>query len=141
MIAPSILMIINMLGAITVVPTFYSILRPKVAERSQVVGGVIQGVSYALHEDRRMDRNLGDMVNPTFDTYRVLGIADCPKIDCVLTSIDSGFNNAGMMGLGEPVTVPTAGAVANAVSHALGQRMTELPITPARVLAALGGAR
>ncbi len=109
--------------------------------RSQVVGGVIQGVSYALHEDRRMDRNLGDMVNPTLDTYRILGIADCPKIDCLLTSIDSGFNNAGMMGLGEPVTVPTAGAVANAVSHALGVRMTELPITPARVLAALGGAR
>jgi xanthine dehydrogenase YagR molybdenum-binding subunit len=88
-----------------------------------------------------MDRNLGDMVNPTLDTYRILGIADCPKIDCLLTSIDSGWNNAGMMGLGEPVTVPTAGAVANAVSHALGVRMTELPITPARVLAALGGAR
>jgi xanthine dehydrogenase YagR molybdenum-binding subunit len=109
--------------------------------RSQVVGGVIQGVSYALHEDRQMDRNLGDMVNPTFDTYRILGIGDCPQIDCVLTSIDSGFNNAGIMGLGEPVTVPTAGAVANAVSHALGVRMTEIPITPARVLAALGGAR
>jgi len=105
--------------------------------RSQVVGGVIQGVSYALLEDRRMDRNLGDMVNPTLDTYRILGMADCPKIDCLLTSIDSGFNNAGMMGLGEPVTVPTAGAVANAVSHALGVRMTELPITPARVLSAL----
>jgi len=109
--------------------------------RSQVVGGVIQGVSYALHEDRRMDRNLGDMVNPTLDTYRIVGMADCPKIDCLLTTIDSGFNNAGMMGLGEPVTVPTSGAVANAVSHALGVRMTELPITPARVLAALRGAR
>jgi len=59
----------------------------------------------------------------------------------VLTSIDSGFNNAGMMGLGEPVTTPTAAAVANAVSHAIGVRMTELPITPARVLAALGRAR
>jgi xanthine dehydrogenase YagR molybdenum-binding subunit len=109
--------------------------------RSQVVGGVIQGLSYALHEDRQMDRNLGDMVNPTFDTYRILGIGDCPPIDCLLTSLDSGHNNAGMMGLGEPVTVPTAGAVANAVSHALGVRMSEIPITPARVLAALGGAR
>lgn len=109
--------------------------------RSQIVGGVIQGLSYALHEDRQMDRNLGDMVNPTLDTYRILGIGDCPPIDCVLTSLDSGFNNAGMMGLGEPVTVPTSGAVANAVSHALGVRMTEIPITPARVLAALGGAR
>ena len=109
--------------------------------RSQVYGGVIQGVSYALHEDRQMDRNLGDMVNPTLDTYRIVGIGDCPQIDCVLTSLDSGFNNSGIMGLGEPVTVPTAGAIANAVSHALGVRMSEIPITPARVLAALGGAR
>jgi xanthine dehydrogenase YagR molybdenum-binding subunit len=77
------------------------------------------------------------MVNPTFDTYRITGINDCPEIDVVLTSIESGFNNAGMMGLGEPATVPTAGAVANAVANATGARVTELPITPARVLAAL----
>ena len=47
------------------------------------------------------------------------------------------LNNAGMMGLGEPATVPTAGAVANAVANAIGARVTELPITPERVLAAL----
>jgi xanthine dehydrogenase YagR molybdenum-binding subunit len=105
--------------------------------RSQVNGGVIQGVSYALYEDRRLDRNLGDMVNPTFDTYRIAGMNDCPQIDVILTSLESGFNNAGMMGLGEPATVPTAGAVANAVANAIGARVTELPITPARVLAAL----
>ena len=105
--------------------------------RSQVVGGVIQGVSYALHEERLLDRRTGGMVNATFDTYRVLGASDCPEIDVVLTSLDSGFNNAGMMGLGEPVTVPTAAAVANAVAHATGARVFELPITPARVLAAL----
>jgi xanthine dehydrogenase YagR molybdenum-binding subunit len=105
--------------------------------RSQVSGGVIQGISYALHEERQLDRNLGDMVNPTFDTYRILGIADCPRIDAVLTSIESGFNNAGMMGLGEPVTVPTAGAIANAVANATGVRITHLPMTPARVLDAL----
>lgn len=105
--------------------------------RSQVNGGVIQGVSYALYEDRRLDRNLGDMVNPTFDTYRIAGIQDCPQIDVILTSLESGFNNAGMMGLGEPATVPTAGAVANAVANAIGARVTEIPMTPARVLAAL----
>ncbi len=110
----------------------------RLTSRSQVIGGVIQGISYALHEDRRMDRNLGDMVNPTFDTYKILGVSDCPQIDVVLTSIDSGFNNTGMMGLGEPVTVPTAGAIGNAVFHALGVRVHELPITPARVLTALG---
>jgi xanthine dehydrogenase YagR molybdenum-binding subunit len=105
--------------------------------RNQVNGGVIQGVSYALYEDRLLDRNNGDMVNPTFDTYRITGINDCPEIDVILTSIESGFNNAGLMGLGEPATVPTAAAVANAVANAIGARVTELPITPARVLAAL----
>ena len=78
------------------------------------------------------------MVNPTFDTYRISGMADTPEIDVVLTSVASGFNNAGMMGLGEPVTVPTAGAVANAVFNALGVQLRELPMTPDRVLAALG---
>lgn len=106
--------------------------------RSQVHGGVIQGISYALYEERRLDENLGDMVNPTFDTYRISGMADTPEIDVVLTSVASGFNNAGMMGLGEPVTVPTAGAVAGAVFNALGVQLRELPMTPGRVLAALG---
>ena len=55
----------------------------RLTSRSQVIGGVIQGISYALHEDRRMDRNLGDMVNPTFDTYKILGVSDCPQIDVV----------------------------------------------------------
>ncbi len=106
--------------------------------RSQVNGGVIQGISYALYEEKRLDRNLGDMVNPTLDTYRISGMADTPEIDVVLTSVASGFNNAGMMGLGEPVTVPTAGAVANAVFNALGVQLREIPMTPDRVLAALG---
>lgn len=105
--------------------------------RSQVNGGVIQGISYALFEERRLDRNLGDMVNPTFDTYRILGMKDCPTIDVVMTSVISGWNNAGMMGLGEPATVPTAAAVANAVYDAIGVQVRELPMTPARVLDAL----
>jgi xanthine dehydrogenase YagR molybdenum-binding subunit len=107
--------------------------------RSQVNGGVIQGVSYALFEERRLDANVGDMVNPTMDTYRIAGMRDCPQIDVVLTSVASGFNNAGMMGLGEPATVPTAAAVAGAVLNATGVPMTTLPMTPARVLAALNG--
>jgi xanthine dehydrogenase YagR molybdenum-binding subunit len=109
--------------------------------RSQVIGGVIQGVSYALYEERQLDQAMGDMVNPRLDTYRITGMRDCPRIEAVLTRLDSGFNNAGMMGLGEPVTVPTAGAVANAVANATGVRMTEIPLTPARVLAALGRGR
>lgn len=105
--------------------------------RSQINGGVIQGISYALFEEKQLDRTLGDMVNPTLDTYRILGMRDCPQIDVLLTSLEAGFNNCGAMGLGEPATVPTAAAVANAVFHALGTQVRELPMTPARVLAAL----
>jgi len=105
--------------------------------RSQVNGGVIQGISYALYEERRLDRNLGDMVNPTLDTYRIMGMSDCPEIDCVFTSVVSGYNNAGIMGLGEPATVPTAAAVASAVFNAIGVQVREIPMTPARVLEAL----
>ncbi len=109
--------------------------------RSQVNGGVIQGVSYALYEEKQVDHKGGDMVNPTFDTYRIMGIKDCPEIDVVLTSVDSGFNNGGIMGLGEPAAVPTAGAVANAVYNAIGVQVTELPMTPERVLAAIEGGK
>jgi xanthine dehydrogenase YagR molybdenum-binding subunit len=109
--------------------------------RSQVNGGVIQGVSYALFEEKRLDRGTGDMVNPTHDTYAIAGAEDCPEIDVVFLPMANGFNNVGMMGLGEPATVPTAAAVANAVFHAIGARVRELPITPARVLAALASAK
>lgn len=111
----------------------------ELASRSQVNGGVIQGISYALYEERLLDKNQGDMVNPTFDTYKIMGMKDCPQIDVVMTSVIAGYNNAGMMGLGEPATVPTAAAVANAVYNALGVQVTELPMTPKRVLAALEG--
>ena len=109
--------------------------------RSQVNGGVIQGVSFALFEERRLDRTQGDMVNPTLDTYRICGMADCPEIDVVLMPGSNGKNTVGTMGLGEPATVPTAAAVANAVFNAIGVRVRELPMTPARVLAALAAAR
>ncbi len=108
--------------------------------RSQVNGGVIQGVSFALFEERRMDENQGNLVNGGLDTYRICGMEDVPEIDIVLTSLASGFNNAGIMGLGEPVTVPTAGAIANAVFNATGVQVRDLPMTPARVLDALGRA-
>jgi xanthine dehydrogenase YagR molybdenum-binding subunit len=113
----------------------------RLTARSQVNGGVIQGISFALFEEKRLDRATGDMVNPTYDTYRIAGMADCPEIEVEFLDMDNGINNAGMMGLGEPATVPTAAAVANAVFNATGVRVRELPMTPARVLAALKAAR
>jgi xanthine dehydrogenase YagR molybdenum-binding subunit len=111
----------------------------KLTFESQVSGGVIQGVSYALFEERRLDPHLGVMVNPDFLNYKIAGAKDCPEITAIAFDMSSGFNNVGMMGLGEPPTIPTAAAIANAVANAIGARVRSLPITPDKVLAALEG--
>ncbi|MBI2378755.1 MAG: xanthine dehydrogenase family protein molybdopterin-binding subunit [Deltaproteobacteria bacterium] len=105
--------------------------------RSQVNGGVIQGLGYALYEERVLDRFTGRMLNANLDTYRIATLKDLPEIDVVLTEVFSGRSSTGAMGLGEPATVPTAAAISNAVAHATGARMTELPLSPERVLTAL----
>jgi xanthine dehydrogenase YagR molybdenum-binding subunit len=112
------------------------ILNPLTSE-SQVRGGVIQGVSFALFERRIMDRQKGRMLNDDFENYKILGSMDCPEIDVVLLDVYNGKSNTQVMGLGEPPIVATAAAVANAVSDALGVRMYDLPITPKKVLEAI----
>jgi xanthine dehydrogenase YagR molybdenum-binding subunit len=104
---------------------------------SQIQGGVIQGVSYALFEDRVLDRPTGRMVNPNVEAYKIAGALDVPEIDVTLVSVWDGVNNTNSVGIGEPATVPTAAAIANAVSHALGVRIRQIPITPEVVLAAV----
>ena len=104
---------------------------------SQIQGGVIQGVSYALFEDRILDRPTGRMVNPNVEAYKIAGALDVPDIDVTLVSVWDGVNNTNSVGIGEPATVPTAAAIANAVSHALGVRIRQIPITPEVVLAAV----
>ena len=113
------------------------VLNPLLAT-SQVNGGIIQGVSYALLENRAMDQATGRMVNTDLESYKILTANDCPEIRTEFFAVSPGWNNTGAIGLGEPPTVPTAGAIANAVYNAIGVRMRELPITPDRVLAALG---
>ena len=107
---------------------------------SQVNGGVIQGISYALWENRVMDARTGRMVNTDLESYKIMGAADCPQIDVSFFNTSPGFNNTGAVGLGEPPTIPMAAAIANAVYHAIGVRIRELPITPDKVLAALAQA-
>ena len=104
---------------------------------SQVHGGVIQGISYALYENRILDRATGRMVNPNVEQYKIAGALDVPEIDVTLLPVWDGVNNTHSVGIGEPATVATAGAIANAVSHAIGARIRSLPITPESVLAAL----
>ena len=92
------------------------------------------GIGYALYEQRVMDRRSGVVLNPNFETYKLPGIADIPDIEILLLDMPE----RGVIGVGEPCTVPTAAAIANAVANALGVRVTSLPITPDKVLAALG---
>ncbi len=104
---------------------------------NQIQGGIIQGISYALFENRILDRNTGIMVNPNLEQYKIAGSLDTPQIETYLVEYPAGQSSTGAVGIGEPATIPTAGAVANAVYHALGVRIRELPMTPARILAAL----
>ncbi|MEW6736246.1 MAG: xanthine dehydrogenase family protein molybdopterin-binding subunit [Acidobacteriota bacterium] len=110
----------------------------RLTSRSQINGGVIQGLSYALYEDRILDPQTGRMVNANLEQYKIAGALDMPLIEPILFDVYNGSNNTGAVGIGEPTVVPTAAAIANAVYNAIGVRIFELPITPARVLAALG---
>ena len=106
----------------------------KLTCESQANGGIIMGIGYALYEERMMDRRSGVVLNPNLETYKLPTLADIPEIDLVLFEMPE----KGVIGIGEPVTIPTAAAIANAVANALGVRVNSLPITPERVLAALG---
>lgn len=101
---------------------------------SQVYGGIIGGIGYALFEERIMDGASGIVLNPNFETYKIPGAQDMPDIEVVLFDMPE----RGVIGIGEPTTIPTAAAIANAVANAIGKRVTSLPITPDKVLAALG---
>jgi len=101
---------------------------------SQINGGVIMGIGYALYEERLMDPRTGVMLNPNFETYKLPGFADIPPIDILLLDMPE----RGVIGVGEPCTIPTASAIANAIANALGIRVASLPITPDKILAALG---
>jgi xanthine dehydrogenase YagR molybdenum-binding subunit len=108
---------------------------------SQVIGAMIQGASWALFENRLLDRNVGTMVNPNLEWYKILAPADMFEAHSLLTPVANLGNNTSTAGIGEPPIVPTLAAVANAVHNAIGARVRELPITPDRVLAALSEAR
>ncbi len=108
------------------------------AASSQVEGGVIQGIGYALTEELLVDPTTGVPVNGHLDDYKVPTIADVPEIVVDFANVaDVNLPNLGAKGLGEPPIVPTAAAIANAFAHATGRRPAALPLTPARVLETL----
>lgn len=108
---------------------------------SQVIGGLIQGVSWALFENRVLDRNVGTMVNPNLESYKILAPKDMFEAVPILTEIANAGNNTSAAGIGEPPIVPTLAAIANAVFNATGARLRSLPLTPERVLAGLAERR
>ncbi len=105
---------------------------------SQVQGGVLMGLSYALFEDRILDRATGRMVNANLEQYKLAGRARRPAIDVVMLENYQGRSATDAYGIAEPANIATAPAIANAVYNAIGVRLRSLPMTPAAVLAALG---
>jgi xanthine dehydrogenase YagR molybdenum-binding subunit len=103
---------------------------------SQVFGGIAMGIGFGTTESRILDaRQTGKLVNKNWHDYKLPTALDVPAD---MTSIpiemeDPEANSTGSKGLGEPVTIPTASAIANAVKHATGIRVTDTPISPLRM--------
>jgi len=110
----------------------------RLTAESQVIGGVTQGISTALFEERVLDENTGKMVNPNLQSYKIATSMDTPEIVPLFVDlVDPRINNLGNKGLGEPPRIPSSAAVANAVYNALGVHIREIPMTPDKVLKGL----
>ena len=107
----------------------------KTAE-SQVYGALIMGISYALSEEKVIDPVTGTMLNVDFESYKLAGIGDVGEL-VVHMMTGPGYDERGVIGLGEPPVISPGAAIANAVANALGVRVPYLPLTPQRVLDAL----
>lgn len=113
------------------------IINPALAE-SQLHGGIIQGLGYALFEERHLDRARGIPLNANLHEYKIPTMTDIPTIDAsFLPGADPVANHIGARGIAEPPIIPTAPAIAAAVADALGVELSEIPLTPWRVLSAL----
>ncbi len=105
---------------------------------SQIEGGVIQGMGFGVTEERYVDGPTGRVLNANLEDYKIPTAMDIPLIEHHgLEQVDAEANSVGAKGIGEPPIIPTAAAIANAVAAAIGVRVRDLPMTPARVLAAL----
>jgi CO/xanthine dehydrogenase Mo-binding subunit len=101
----------------------------------QIHGGAVQGIGYALLEE--VASQDGSPASSLFADYLIPVSTDVPDIQAIALEIGPGKGPFGARGIGEPSIAPPAAAIASAVADALGVRITELPITPERVLAAL----
>ncbi len=102
----------------------------------QIVGGVVQGIGWALNEEYIYDSK-GRLSNAGFLDYRIPVASDLPMIEAVLVEVPNPSHPFGVKGVGEANIVPPMAAIANAIENAVGRRMTELPMSPPKVLAAI----
>ncbi|MDP9175330.1 MAG: xanthine dehydrogenase family protein molybdopterin-binding subunit [Planctomycetota bacterium] len=106
----------------------------RLAVESQINGGMITGIGVALLEQRVMDSDLGLMLNPWFNDYKLPGALEMPEL---VPLIDDDDPRQAVVGVGEPPSIPGAGAIANAIFNACGVRVRETPITPDKILTGL----
>jgi xanthine dehydrogenase molybdenum-binding subunit len=109
------------------------------AVEGQIEGGAQMGLGYALTEELIVKN--GQVLNPDFLDYRLFTAADMPAIETFIIETDDPEGPFGAKGVGEMGGTPTAAAIANAIYDAVGVRLTEVPMTPERVLAALDESR
>lgn len=122
---------------IIVAPDCGRILNRRLAD-SQVIGGVTQGIGFALMERQIIDHQLGIVTNPDLNEYLIPTVSDtCEIVHAALDIPDVRANPVGAKGIGELPLIPVPAAIANAVHDAIGVRFTELPITRRAVLEAL----
>jgi xanthine dehydrogenase YagR molybdenum-binding subunit len=103
---------------------------------NQVFGGIVMGIGFGTTEFRQLDsRQTGKLCNGNWHDYKVPTALDVPvEMECLPIEIDDPeANNTGAKGLGEPVTIPTAAAISNALYMATGVRFTRAPVTPMEV--------
>ncbi len=116
------------------------IINPRLAE-SQLEGGILQGLGYALTEERVLDEATGVPLNASMHDYKIPTLADLPRIEAFFVAAsDTKANHTGAKGLAEPPIIGVAPAIANAVADAIGVEVSEIPLTPWRVLVSLGKA-
>ena len=108
--------------------------------QNQVFGGITMGIGYGMTEQRILDVDqTGKMVNLNWHDYKLPTMLDVPAdMTCVVVDPqDKECNSTGAKGIGEPATIPTAPAIANAIYHATGVRVTDTPVDPLHLVAAL----
>jgi CO/xanthine dehydrogenase Mo-binding subunit len=107
----------------------------RVAIEGQIEGGIVMGIGFALMEELLQEQ--GRLLNPYLSEYMAPLVTEIPDIEHIIVEVPEPTGPFGAKGIGEPATIPTAPAIANAVADALGMRITQMPMTPDRVLQGL----